>query len=128
MVRLCQEKGLEAKVMNYRSPEVSPQSFDAVYALNSLLHTPKKDLPEVLAGIRDILKPQGLFYLGIWGGESFEGILEEDRYEPKRFFCFWEDRALFELVMNYFDLLYFCKVKVEAARTFYFQSFILHKA
>ena len=58
--------------------------------------------------------------MGVWGGYSFEGILEDDRFEPKRFFSFWEDRALLELVMTQFDLIYFRKVTVEAVRTYRF--------
>jgi len=127
IVKLCKEKGLEARVMNYRSLAFPSENFDAVYAFNSLLHTPKKNLLDVLTGIRNILKPSGLFFLGVWGGESFEGLLEEDSYEPKRFFSFWEDRALLELVMTQFDLIYFRKVKVEVARNYHFQSLILRK-
>ena len=127
MVKRCREKGLEAKVMNYRNLAFPSESFDAIYAFNSLLHTPKKDLPEVLTGICKVLNPKGLFFMGVWGGESFEGILEEDSFEPKRFFSFWEDRALLELVMAQFELTYFRKVIVEAARTYHFQSLILRK-
>ena len=67
MVKRCREKGLEAYEMNYRNLAFPPKSFDAVYAFNSLLHTPKKDLPEVLTGIRKVLKPEGLFFHGRMG-------------------------------------------------------------
>ena len=128
MIKRCREKGLEARVMNYRNLAFPSESFDAIYAFNSLLHTPKKDLPEVLTGICKVLNPKGLFFMGVWGGKSFEGILEEDSFEPKRFFSFWEDRALLELVMTQFNLVYFRKVTVEAARTYHFQSLILQKS
>lgn len=128
MIKRCQAKGLEAKVMNYRSLDFPAESVDAAYAFNSLLHTPKRELPDVLAGIREVLRPKGLFFMGVWGGTSFEGILEEDSFEPKRFFSFWEDRALLELAMSRFDLLYFRKLKVEASRGYDFQSLILQKS
>ena len=34
-----------------------------------------------------IICADGLFVLGLWGGEDFEGVWENDRYEPARFFC-----------------------------------------
>jgi SAM-dependent methyltransferase len=37
-------------------------SFDAVYALNCLLHVPNADLPEVLAAIRAVLRPGQLHF------------------------------------------------------------------
>ncbi|MFZ0544398.1 MAG: class I SAM-dependent methyltransferase, partial [Candidatus Promineifilaceae bacterium] len=64
MVRLCQEKGLKAKLMdNTRLDDLPPASFDAVYAMNTLLHLPKDDLPAVLAAIQTVLKPDGLFFM-----------------------------------------------------------------
>jgi hypothetical protein len=39
-IKLCHAKGLKAQVMDYRKLEFEA-SFDAIYALNSLLHTPK---------------------------------------------------------------------------------------
>ena len=42
-------------------------------------------------------------YLGLWGRENFEGILEQDTYEPKRFFSFWEPETLLEVVNNHSD-------------------------
>ena len=64
MVRLCQEKGLAAQVTDFRTLNFPDASFDAVFTLNALLHTPEKDLPDVLKGIRRVLKPDGLFLPG----------------------------------------------------------------
>lgn len=127
MVRLCRAKGIDAQVMDFRSLTFPDANFDAVYALNSLLHTPKKVLPDVLEGIRRVMKPGGLFYLGVYGGVDFEGIREEDRHEPKRFFSFWEDRGLLELTTSYFDLVYFRCVEVGHTEGAHFQSFMLEK-
>ena len=128
MVRLCRAKGIDAHVMDFGNLDFPGASFDAVYALNSLLHTPKKALPGVLEGIRNVMKPGGLFYLGVYGGMDFEGIREEDRLEPKRFFSFWEDGGLLELTTTYFDLVYFRQVEVGHTEGSHFQSFMLRKA
>src|SRR5262245_12300615 len=45
MVELCRQKGLRAYVRDFLDLGFSPASFDAVYALNCLLHLPKRDLP-----------------------------------------------------------------------------------
>ncbi len=86
MVRLCRAKGLTAYTMDFLSLDFPDSSFDAVFALNCLLHVPKKDLPQVLQAIRALLKPDGLFYLGLYGGQERAGTWPEDDYEPKRFF------------------------------------------
>ncbi len=47
MVWHCQAKGLMAYAMDFLNLDFPPTSFDAVYALNCLLHVPKRDLPAV---------------------------------------------------------------------------------
>lgn len=127
MVRLCQAKGLTAQVTDFMVLEFPAASFDAVFALNSLLHTPKKDLPDVLKGIRRVLKPGGLFYLGVYGGNDFEGVWPDDPLEPKRFFAYYTDKGLLECVADVFDLVDFRRVQVERGAGFHFQSLLLRK-
>ena len=58
-------KGLEAYERDFLHLGFEPGSFDAVYSLNSLLHVPNADLPDVLRAVRAVLKPGGLFYVGV---------------------------------------------------------------
>src|SRR5690606_3962913 len=90
MVALCREKGLEAHVMDFLRLDFPPGSFDAVYALNCLLHVPDRDLPAVLEAIRAVLRPGGLFFLGVYGGGALtgEGSYDHDDHNPPRFFSF----------------------------------------
>jgi SAM-dependent methyltransferase len=126
MVRLCREKQLPACVMDFCSIGFSQENFDAVWALNCLIHVPRKELPEVLRGIRDVLKPKGLFYMGVYGGTDFEGMWEDDYYRPKRFFSFYPDRQIQEIVARLFQILYFRGINVGEGKD-HFQSMILRK-
>ena len=74
MIRLCHQKGMTAYVMDMADLTFAANSFDAVYALNSLLHLTKAELPTVLKKIDSILAPTGLFFMGVYGGDEFEGI------------------------------------------------------
>lgn len=89
MVERCRAKGLEAYVRDFLHLGFEDDSFDAVWAMNCLLHVPNADLPDVLAAIHDILRPGGLFFFNVYGIEGeHEGIWQGDRHEPKRFFSF----------------------------------------
>jgi len=128
MVKLCRQKGLDAKVMDFSDLHYPENSFDAVYAMNSLLHLPKKELPVVLQTINAILKKDGLFFLGVYGGIDHEGIWEEDAYEPKRFFSFYEDEHLKRILSDVFDLVSFKQVNTgESNRHLHFQSITIRK-
>jgi len=127
MIKLCQQKGLSAQVMDMTNLDFPPNSFDAVYALNSLLHIPKVDFRIVLENVKKVLKPSGLFYLGVYGSdEEFEGIWEQDAYDPKRFFSFHTDDGIQKTTSEVFELLYFKHIPTNGNHL-HFQSLILEK-
>ncbi len=126
MVALCRVKGLNASVMDFLSLDFPAGSFDAVYALNCLLHVPKNNLGSVLKTIEQLLKPSGLFYLGVYGKDDFEGIWEPDEYVPKRFFSFHTDEGIQKTVSQYFEIIYFKTVPLESDER-HFQSMILRR-
>lgn len=125
-VRLCRVKGLTAYAMDFIKLDFPRGSFDAVFALNCLLHVPRQDLPQVLRVIRGVLKPKGLFYLGQYGGKEYEGVWPEDEYEPKRFFCFHTDEQIQRATTELFELLRFKRIALEG-EDFHFQSLILRR-
>jgi len=125
-VRLCRAKGLTAYAMDFLSLDFPDGSFDAVFALNCLLHVPGQDLPRVLTAIQGVLKPRGLFYLGMYGGKEQEGVWPEDGYEPKRFFCFHTDDQIRRVTSEFFELLRFKRIALEGD-DFHFQSLILRR-
>ncbi|QQE80577.1 class I SAM-dependent methyltransferase [Alicyclobacillus sp. SO9] len=107
MIVLCKAKGLNAQVMDFSHLTFADNSFDALWALNCLLHIPKSELRTVLSGIQRVLKPGGLFYMGVYGGRNSEGVREDDRCEPKRFFSFFTDERLKQVLAEFFTIVSF---------------------
>lgn len=126
MIELCRAKGLEAYVMDFLHLDFAPASFDAVYALNCLLHVPTATLPTVLERIRDLLRSSGLFFLGVYGGFEKEGINEQDYHRPPRFFSFHTDEFMKDAVAAYFDIVSF-KVVHLPGKSRRFQSMTLRR-
>lgn len=60
-------------------PPFAPATFDAVWALASLLHVPRYRIRTVLSDIRGLLKPPGLFLASIREGRG-ERVDERGRY------------------------------------------------
>ncbi|MFG2168386.1 class I SAM-dependent methyltransferase [Micromonospora chersina] len=126
MVEHCRSKGIEAHVMDFLRLDFPANSFDAVFAMNCLLHVPNQDLPAVLAAIRTILRPGGLFFVGVYGGaESAEGPLSDDQHEPPRFFSFRTDEQLLTFAAASFDVVDFHSVDVCGGHRF--QSLTLRR-
>ena len=126
MVELCQQKGLDAHVMDMVHLDFKQDSFDAVYTLNSFLHLTKDEFPVALENVRNVLRQTGLFFLGTYGGIEFEGTNEKDPYRPKRFFSFHSDENLKRILAEMFDVLYFKRIDFGEERLS-FQSVILKK-
>ncbi|OGO20999.1 MAG: hypothetical protein A2Z14_12585 [Chloroflexi bacterium RBG_16_48_8] len=127
MVKRCSEKGLESYVMDFLHLTFPKNSFDAVFAMNCLLHVPKEDLPQVLEGIYELLRKKGLFYLGQYGGVGLDGKYEGDHYRPKRYFSFITDELLMALAQDMFQVVSFKTIELEEEVKFHFQSLVLRK-
>jgi SAM-dependent methyltransferase len=127
MVEHCRAKGIEAYVTDFLQLNFPPGSFDAVFALNCLLHVPNHDLPAVLAAVRAVLRPGGLFFVGVWGGnESAEGPIDGDEHVPPRFFSRRTDEQLLGFATSArFDVVDFHRV--DTGRDYWFQSLTLHR-
>jgi SAM-dependent methyltransferase len=128
MVKRCSDKGLEAYVMDFLHLDVPRDSFDAVFAMNCLLHVPKENLPQALKEIQRILRKNGIFYWGQYGGVEKDGVYEGDHYVPKRYFSFVTDEWLRTLVRELFDVVSFRTIELEEEEDFHFQSLILRKS
>ena len=122
MVERCRAKGLDARVMDFMNLDFPAGSFDAAYAMNCLLHVPNLELPAVLGAIRTVLRPGGLLFVGVYGGESREGPIETDRHEPKRFFALRTDDELKALFTSRFEVLDFHSVALGPVPAWHFQS------
>lgn len=126
MVKRCKEKGLEAYCMDFYQLDFPNQNFDAVYAMNCLLHVPKSNIDNVLKEIHRVLKPQGLFFCGVYGGQDTEGVWDGDKYTPKRFFSMYHDEDIQEVVKKRFRIKDFHTVSMGEGNP-HFQSILLSK-
>jgi SAM-dependent methyltransferase len=127
MVEHCRQLGLDAHVMDFANLRFPPASFDAIFAQNCLLHVPKADFPGILTSLHDLLAPDGLFFLGQYGGVDREGIWAGDHYEPKRFFARYLDEQLQALVTRQFAVVDFHRVLLEDETRGHFQSLTLRR-
>ena len=127
MVEHCRAKDIEAHVMDFLHLDFPVDSFDAVFAMNCLLHVPNHDLPAILAAVRAILRPGGLFFVGVYGGnESAEGPIDGDEHVPPRFFSWRTDEQLLGFATGAgFDVVDFHAV--DTGRGYRFQSLTLRR-
>lgn len=110
LVERCRARGLDARVMDFTDLDLPDAAFDAVFAMNSVLHVPRTELTGTLAGVARVLRSEGLFYWGQYGGNDHEGPLDTDHYEPKRYFSLLTDARIREYAEQHFEVLDFDRI------------------
>lgn len=123
VVRRCREKGLTAHVMDVLAPHLPPASFDAVHALNCLLHVPGRRLPDALSALGGLLVPDGLCFLGTYGGREQEGHWPD---AGGRFFAFHTDEFMERAAARGFEVVSFDRVPLPDA-DLHFQALVLRR-
>ena len=113
--------------MDFLHLDFPDESFDAVFAMNCLLHVPQSELQIVLQSIRRPLKPRGLFYWGQYGGIAREGVREDDHYVPQRFFSSLPDDVIQAEARKAFELLDFHTVHHTDDAPIHYQALLLRK-
>jgi len=106
MARRCRARGL--KVFQSTLQNYTPQeTFDAVFAICSLVHIPKSETAAQINKIASCLRDGGTFFLGLIEGCG-EGVEEAETGFP-RFFSNYQKEEILPLLDKEFDLLEFAK-------------------
>lgn len=128
MVQKCREKSIDAHELDYYNVADLGKKFQCIWAMNSLLHVPKADLPRVLKAIDSVLEEGGLFFMGVYGGEDNEHeYIKSDVSEHPRFFSSYSKEALQDVLAQQFEIISFRQYDVHRGRSFEFQSILMRK-
>ena len=103
MLELAREKSPNTvfQLADVRKVSFEDETFDGVLASYSLIHLPKKDVPETVDNFFRMLKPGGAICIGIQEGKSAEVFLPEPlKPEEKVFLNVMSAKELKELVKN----------------------------
>ncbi len=118
MIRKCIEKGLNAFLMDFEEINLPERSFDGVWSYTSLLHSPKSKMQEILKQILIVLKPNGVFFLGMKQGVGADFKVQEKYPGTKRYFSHYLDDELKELLTPMFNLIFSSKTKLRETNVY----------
>ncbi len=98
MVKRTQSLGFNSIHSTFEQMNFEDNSFDGVWAYTSLLHVSKEEMIEAIKKIHKLLKPDGIFLIGMIEGE-FEGDVErESMPNTARYFRYYKSEELKEVV------------------------------
>lgn len=124
MVKISSEKGFDSILASFDNLPFKDESFDGVWSYTALLHVPKKSVNISLKEIFRVLKPSGVFALGLIEGD-FDGYRESSGVNMPRWFSFYEKDEVERLCRGCgFELVYFETFKPHSRN---YLNFIFHK-
>jgi cyclopropane fatty-acyl-phospholipid synthase-like methyltransferase len=125
----CKKLGLSAKAIDLYDLEQLGRKFDAIYSLNVLLHVPPQDLVQVLSTISNCLRPDGLFFYGVYGGIHKENTFTDpNQMNMPRYFSFLDDQTMVKTASTVFDVVKTETIDIgDDPLGLHFQSLLLRK-
>ena len=127
MVKICREKNIEAYELDFYRLSSLDRKFDCIWAMNTLLHVPKADLPVVLNEIKSVMVEDGLFYMGVYGGEDTESeYVKPEVSDSPRFFSYHSEKNLISTLEKHFRIISFEQFEIKRGiETHTFQSVVM---
>lgn len=107
MIKISSERGLKSVLADFNNLPFEKESFDGAWSYTALLHIPKKYIKVPLKEISRVLKPSGIFALGLIEGDS-EEYKESSGVDMPRWFSFYQKDEVVNLCKQHdFELIYF---------------------
>jgi SAM-dependent methyltransferase len=103
-VAAARARGIDAVEADFADLPFDDASFDAAFAVHSLIHVPNDELPDVFVEIRRVLRQGTNLLMVVWGGERHEGAFEHEWLDPPRYFSFYTDEQVLALDTPGFEL------------------------
>jgi ubiquinone/menaquinone biosynthesis C-methylase UbiE len=120
MIELTRQKGLFSVCADFNTIPFPDNSFDGVWAYTSLLHVPKKDIEVPLREIKRVLKPRGIFGLGLIEGVE-EGYRKSAGVSLPRYFAYYGREEVQNLLGNNgFEIVHLDTFRVKSKNYLHF--------
>lgn len=122
MVELSSARGLTSITGDFLDLPFDENSFDGVWAYTSLLHVPKSEIDRAIVEIQRVLKPGGIFGLGLIEGDT-EVYRESAGVGKPRLFTYYSREEVEGLLKKHgFEPFYFDSMKPRSSSYLHFLS------
>jgi SAM-dependent methyltransferase len=107
MIDITTKLGFESHLVDFSDMDFGHASFDGVWAYTSLIHIPQDEARAVIKQLRNSLKPDGVFAIGVIEGNDASMVERKTMPGVSRYFKNYSSHELAELIEPLgFTLLY----------------------
>lgn len=98
MIKRTKKLGFKSVESDFEKMPFENEIFDGVWAYTSLLHVTKSKMEKILNKIHSIIKPEGIFLIGMIEGKYIEEKESESMPGVKRYFRYYTEQELRKVV------------------------------
>lgn len=107
MIEMTAALGFESHLADFSQLDFPVASFDGIWAYTSLIHVSKEEAGRVIRKLRTLLKPNGVFAIGVIEGDTAAMVERKTMPGAQRYFKNYQSQELRELIEPLgFSLLY----------------------
>jgi ubiquinone/menaquinone biosynthesis C-methylase UbiE len=82
------------KKMDFRKLKFKNESFDGIWSMLSLVHTPRKEIIKVLGGFNKVLVKRGVLFLALKEGEGEKEVKDSHYKNEPRTFVYFKEKEM----------------------------------
>lgn len=109
LLEKCRQRGLKTIQMDLEELILPKETYDAVWAVASLLHVSRRKVPKVVREIYKTLKPMGLLVVAVKEGKGGEYVVSSSISGVRRWFVYFSKEEIEKLFGPYFEITNFSK-------------------
>lgn len=98
MVDITKELGFESYLADFSNVDFPTESFDGIWAYTSLIHVPKKDARLAIKKFSTLLKPDGIFAIGVIQGDTAGMVERKTMPGSQRYFKNYTKQELKDMI------------------------------
>jgi len=91
--------------MDLENMSFEDNEFNGIWAVTSLLHTPKEKMNSVIRKMSEILKPEGVLFIALKEGVGEKLLMDNHNPDTKRFFVFWKEDEIKNYFGEFFEVI-----------------------
>ena len=106
MVKYAKKNKINVELMDMENLDFKNNTFDAIWCVSSLLHLPKKNIPEIINSFYELLSNKGTLYVSLKEGNK------EEFDTKSRFFSYFEKNDFLDLFSK-FEVLWILEKEID---------------
>ena len=118
MLKKCESKGLKTLLVDLQEMQFPDRTIDGIWAVSSIIHIRKQNLPAVIKKWHRMLRPEGMVFIAVKEGEKEGFECTKELPQAPRWFAYFSDEEVRRLVAPFFEIVFYSREPTETGTVY----------